>query len=110
MYICLFIILENVHAIYDVVWKSIEENNIIHRKITHSELHFNLTHAYYDLDGNLFNGDPLLIKNLNIILNENWNEILNDLGPSINSMIIEIINTVTAAYLKNIPENELFLD
>lgn len=58
---------------------------------------------------NLFNGDRILGDNMNLILNENWKEVLNDMRPSISSTVGQIIVTIINQIFELIPYSQFFI-
>ncbi|BES95612.1 Hypothetical protein NTJ_08421 [Nesidiocoris tenuis] len=58
---------------------------------------------------NLFNGDKLLGENMNLILNDNWREVLDDLRPSISTTVGEIILKILNQIFDIVPYSQFFI-
>ena len=58
---------------------------------------------------NLFNGDKALGDNMNMFLNENWQDILKELKPSITSALEQILETIINRIFAKVPYEELYL-
>lgn len=58
---------------------------------------------------NLFNGDKALGDNMNVFLNENWQDILNELRPSITLALEQILEAIINRILGKVPYKELYL-
>ncbi|XP_049773887.1 protein takeout-like [Schistocerca cancellata] len=58
-----------------------------------SKLEYNVTRAYIHLD-NLFNGDKLLGETTNRVLNENWQDLAKEVGPTIAEAIGEVMRQI----------------
>ncbi|KAL3270457.1 hypothetical protein HHI36_021004 [Cryptolaemus montrouzieri] len=59
---------------------------------------------------NLFNGDKTLGDQLNKFLNENWKDILVELGPGITEAVGGILKSIVGKFLQKTPINEIFPD
>lgn len=57
---------------------------------------------------NLFNGDKALGDNMNVFLNENWQDILKELKPAIIDAFVKIFQSVISGVFNKVPYNELF--
>lgn len=70
---------------------------------------FETTRFYMQLS-NLFNGDKLLGDNMNLFLNDNWQDILKELKPvtkdAFGKIFMSIINNVFA----KLPYKDMFLE
>lgn len=58
---------------------------------------------------NLFNGDKALGDNMNTFLNENSQDILNELKPSITSALEQILEAIINRIFAKVPYKELYL-
>jgi hypothetical protein len=58
----------------------------------------------------LFGGDDALNTNLNEVINENWRELLDDVGPSYNEAFLQIFTTIINRFLAKVSIAELFDD
>lgn len=45
---------------------------------------------------------------INQLLNENWQDVLNDLGAPIKETVTRIIESIVAKILERVPANEIF--
>ncbi|XP_017469407.1 PREDICTED: protein takeout-like [Rhagoletis zephyria] len=59
---------------------------------------------------NLFNGDPALGNNLNEFLNQNWQEVWNELQPSIHLAIADIVKNILHTLFKRFAYEDLYAD
>lgn len=71
-------------------------------KLRHSRLYVYLQ--------NLFNGDKALGDNMNLFINENWQDILQELKPALNDAMSGILMGVVSNVFSKFPYNELLLD
>ncbi|XP_058060766.1 protein takeout-like [Anopheles bellator] len=67
------------------------------------------TTRFYTELTNLFNGDKALGENMNMFLNENWQDILKELKPAIISSFAKVFRAIITNVFDNVPYNELFL-
>uniref|UniRef100_A0A182NCX8 Uncharacterized protein n=1 Tax=Anopheles dirus TaxID=7168 RepID=A0A182NCX8_9DIPT len=67
------------------------------------------TTRFYMQFTNLFNGDKALGDNMNVFLNENWEDILKELKPAIIGAFTKIFRAVISNVFENVPYDELFL-
>lgn len=66
------------------------------------------TSRFYMNFSNLFNGDKALGDNMNVFLNENWQDILKELKPAIIEAFVKIFQKVITDVFDKVPYNELF--
>jgi hypothetical protein len=71
------------------------------------EFHPKLMTSKFD---KLFGGDDALNTNLNEVINENWRELLDDVGPSYNEAFLQIFTTIINRFLAKVSIAELFDD
>lgn len=64
---------------------------------------------YINLE-NLFNGDKALSDNMNLFLNENWQDILQELKPSIQDAFSQIIGSLVNSVFAKVAYSDIFLD
>lgn len=53
----------------------------------------------------LFKGD-----NINRVLNDNWRDVIKELGPGIGRTFGSVVNSMMKGYLESTPYNEIFID
>ncbi|KAJ9577445.1 hypothetical protein L9F63_005946 [Diploptera punctata] len=58
---------------------------------------------------NLFNGNKLLGDNMNRFMNENWRDILKDVGPAVAEAVGEYIRLVLNSIYKSVPYEDVFI-
>lgn len=58
----------------------------------------------------MFNGDKALGDNMNLFLNENWEDILKELKPSITEALSQIFSALINAVFAKVPYNEIWND
>jgi tRNA A37 threonylcarbamoyltransferase TsaD len=80
-----------------------EKNGENYLKIHKPTLDFTLKKASFDF-GNLLNGDEKLGPEINQILNENWQDVLKDLGAPIQETVTTIIESIVSKILDKVPE------
>ncbi|XP_068086535.1 protein takeout [Anabrus simplex] len=68
---------------------------------------FKTSRSYINLD-NLFNGDKALGDNTNKFLNENWMDVIQELGPPVGEAIAQIISEILSGVLDVVPADEVF--
>ncbi|CAH0550088.1 unnamed protein product [Brassicogethes aeneus] len=93
---------------YDMNWKLVEKNNKQYAQIETYKLDMKLKRAYFHFE-NLFKGDKLLGDNMNMVLNDNWEEVMKEVGPGITHTIEVVVHNVVKAYLEQIPYREMFV-
>ena len=59
---------------------------------------------------NLFNGDKALGDNMNLFLNDNWQDILKELKPAITEAFAKVFMYVINGVFSHIPYDMLFAD
>lgn len=59
---------------------------------------------------NLFNGDKFLGDNMNTFLNENWKDVLADVGPTIGEAMAQVITIILSNIFQLVPYDEAFPD
>lgn len=57
---------------------------------------------------NLFNGDKFLGDNMNSFLNENWKDVLADVGPTIAKAMNQVLSTILTNIFQLVPYDEAF--
>nr|ADP65804.1 hypothetical protein [Locusta migratoria] len=89
---------------YELMKKDDGKEYLNPTKVTPS---FNSTQVYIQLD-NLFNGDKLLGDNTNKFLNENWREVVADVGPVLAQGLAEAVRQILAGIALQVPFHLLF--
>ncbi|XP_039277738.1 protein takeout-like [Nilaparvata lugens] len=102
------ITLVNLNATYSFDFNKEKRNGKDYIKVMSSKIKFDCSRLYFKLD-NLFNGDKLLGDNMNQFLDENWREVLNELGDPIAAPIAEIFTVILKGVVNEIPFDEVFL-
>jgi Haemolymph juvenile hormone binding protein (JHBP) len=64
---------------------------------------------YVQMD-NLFNGDKALGDNMNMFMNENWQDILNELKPAFSEAIGQILENIINNVFSKFAYSEAWLD
>lgn len=88
---------------YDVIKR--EKQEYMHPK--KGNIDYTTSRLYTNLE-NLFNGDRLLGPQTNKFLNENWEELSKDVGPSVTGALAEVIYSLTKNVCQLVPYNEIF--
>lgn len=94
---------------YKAFWNLKKIKSKEHIDITKHTLEVTFEGARFHFD-NLFEGDKILGENMNNILNENWKDVVAELGGGIGNTIGVIINSILQAYFSAVPYNEIFID
>ncbi|XP_044740771.1 protein takeout-like [Chrysoperla carnea] len=99
-----------VNGVYTMHFKYslFEKNGVKYGKIHDDSIEYHIKRAYFYLD-NLFNGNKQLSEQMNQILDDNWNEVLKDLGPAITTAVSAIVKQIFTAVLDHVPYDEIFL-
>lgn len=87
--------------------KAVEKNGKRYLTVDDSLLKFKVSHITMNFE-NLFNGDQKLSETMNAFLNDNWNEILTELRPSLQETISQILISIISGTFAKIPYNEIF--
>ncbi|CAH0557643.1 unnamed protein product [Brassicogethes aeneus] len=94
--------------IYDTYWTFVEKNSQQFAKINNTKLDMKLKRAHFNFE-NLFNGDKLLGDNMNKVLNDNWEDVMKEIGPGITHTLDVVATSILKAYFENIPYEEMFV-
>ncbi|XP_046684382.1 protein takeout-like [Homalodisca vitripennis] len=100
--------LENVKAKILILGKSMKKNGQEHMDVDKFNLHFTTKKLHMNLE-NLFNGDKALGDNMNIFLNENWQDILKELQPSIEEALGQTFKAIANRIFHKVPMNQITL-
>lgn len=100
--------IENMDMIVKFKPKVITKNGKNYIQTDKFSLTFTTSRLSIQLD-NLFNGDKLLGDNMNSFLNENWQDILGELKPSISYAVEKILESIANRIFAKVPYNLLFL-
>uniref|UniRef100_A0AAU6SHK8 Protein takeout-like protein n=1 Tax=Maconellicoccus hirsutus TaxID=177089 RepID=A0AAU6SHK8_MACHI len=85
----------------------LKENGKNYARITNSTLPYKIGGMYINLE-NLFNGDKLLGENMNRFLNENWRDIIKEVGPAVADALTEVFRATMGAMADLVPFEYLF--
>ncbi|XP_974890.2 protein takeout isoform X1 [Tribolium castaneum] len=83
-----------------------QKNDIEYLKFVDPQIDFTLTRAYFNFE-NILNGNQELGSEINQLLNENWQDVLNDLGAPIKETVTRIIESIVSKILERVPANEI---
>ncbi|XP_047108046.1 protein takeout-like [Schistocerca piceifrons] len=72
-----------------------------------SDIKYEMSRAYMYLD-NLFDGDKLLGDNTNQFLNENWQEVVKEIGPALAEALSQVVTLVLSGIAGLVPYDEVF--
>ncbi|KAJ8970834.1 hypothetical protein NQ317_000707 [Molorchus minor] len=98
------------HYQYDAVYTLDTVNGEEHIVISDDDkLTFKLKRAIFQLD-NLFNGDAVLGGQMNKFLNENWSEVIDEIGGAISQTVRAIIRVIGTSIFSQLSFKDLFLD
>ncbi|XP_052866956.1 protein takeout-like [Anopheles cruzii] len=90
------------------VGKLVDKNGKQFFQVEKSKANFDTSRFYMDFT-NLFNGDKALGDNMNVFLNENWQDILKELKPAIAAAFTKIFEAVVSNVFNKVPYSELYL-
>lgn len=93
---------------YDFDWKSIQKNGVEYIEIVNPVVKFDLETAHFQFD-NLFNGDKTLGDQMNKFINENWSEVMKEVGGGIAKTLSTILTSLVKGYIEAVPFNEVVL-
>ncbi|XP_053667171.1 uncharacterized protein LOC128716272 [Anopheles marshallii] len=88
--------------------KLVDRNGKQFYQVEKFKVHFDTSRFYMDFS-NLFNGDRALGDNMNVFLNDNWQDILKELKPAISAAFTKIFDAVVSNVFNKVPYNELYL-
>lgn len=100
--------IENMNLVLKFKPRVITKNGKNYIQTDKFSLTFTTTRLTIQLD-NLFNGDKLLGDNMNSFLNENWQDILGELQPSISYAMEKILESIANRIFAKVPYDSLFL-
>lgn len=103
------LVFDNVNLIVRYKPRIVEKKGKTYIQTDKFVLDFNTTRLHIKLD-NLFNGDKALGDNMNLFLNENWQDILNELKPSVKFAIEELFKGIINRIFLRIPYNDIFIE
>lgn len=89
--------------------KIIQKNGKEYLQAEKFKFGFDVSRLYMSFE-DLFNGDKALGDNMNLFLNENWQDILKELKPSINDALAQIFAALINAVFAKVPYNEIWID
>jgi Haemolymph juvenile hormone binding protein (JHBP) len=99
---------DGVDIMYKFNSSAVLKNGKTYLNIKNYKIDFTATRFYMDLD-NLFNGDKALSDNMNLFLNENWEELLKELKPRIAEVFGEIVTQIVNNVFARRPYKDHFL-
>lgn len=99
--------MENCHIQLKWTGKLVEKSGKQFYQLDKLKATFDTTRFYMQFS-NLFNGDKALGDNMNMFLNDNWQDILKELKPSIISAFVQIFQRVITNVFDKVPYAELF--
>ncbi|KAJ8939708.1 hypothetical protein NQ318_009808 [Aromia moschata] len=73
------------------------------------QLTFDLRKAEFHLD-NLFNGDKVLGPQMNAFLNENWKDVINEIGGAISHTVESLVRAIATGVFDKISYADLFTE
>ncbi|XP_049286339.1 uncharacterized protein LOC125765363 [Anopheles funestus] len=89
--------------------KLVDRNGKQFYQVDKFKVHFDTSRFYMDFS-NLFNGDKALGDNMNVFLNDNWQDILKELKPAISAAFTKIFEAVVTNVFNKVPYNELYME
>ncbi|KAG8316141.1 protein takeout-like [Homalodisca vitripennis] len=101
------ITLLNMNITYKFDYKIEKIKGQDHLKITSTKLDFDTSRMFVHLE-NLFNGDRLLGEALHRFLDENWREVVKELGPAVGDAIGSVFKLIFTNIASVVPYKDLF--
>ncbi|XP_021925168.1 protein takeout-like [Zootermopsis nevadensis] len=101
------LVLKGVDVKINYNFETVRRKDKIYGQPRDFKLYFDIQDMTIHLD-NLFNGDKFLGDNMNTFLNENWRELLKELGPGIGEAISKVVSTILANIFELVPYDEAF--
>lgn len=110
-YIYYYLLLFSVDSlfIYDYFYDLYKKNGREYMKTKDTNFDFTVKRAYLKFE-NLFGGNPVLGKEIDKLLIENWKEVLDEMKPSLNDFYNKVTTQILELYVKKVPYDEIFLD
>ncbi|GLG97779.1 Protein takeout [Gryllus bimaculatus] len=78
-------------------------------KVVDKNIEFDASQAHFTFE-NLFDGDERLRANVRRVVNENWRQVIEDIGPPVVSAIGEVVTQLLKGFVSAVPYDELFPD
>nr|XP_023021416.1 uncharacterized protein LOC111509817 [Leptinotarsa decemlineata] len=98
------------HYQYDFEFSTERINGIDHLVVLDNDvLKFELEGAKIRLD-NLFDGDKVLGEQMNTFLNDNWKDVIDELGGAVSQTVRSLGRNIASRIFKKVPYKELILD
>lgn len=101
--------LDNLKINIKYTLRSTVKNNKVYVQTTKFRFTFDTERLHMYLE-NLFNGDKALSDNMNLFLNENWQDIFQELKPSIEDAFSQIVNSLLNSVFAKVPYSDFYLD
>ncbi|XP_046979721.1 protein takeout-like [Schistocerca americana] len=101
------LIADNIDALLDLKGVPLEKDGHTHADIKDFKFSFETKKMTFDFS-NLFNGDKALGDNMNKFLNENWEEILKELKPSIEEAFGLAFKDIANNVFHKVPYTDVF--
>ncbi|XP_063224140.1 protein takeout-like [Bacillus rossius redtenbacheri] len=89
---------------YDLYKK---DDGLEYIKLTDNEFNFDVSQVFFHFE-NLFNGDKALGDNMNVFLNENWQEVLKEIKPVVTEVVRSIISKILTQIAERVSYDNLF--
>ncbi|KAL1137935.1 hypothetical protein AAG570_009630, partial [Ranatra chinensis] len=94
---------------YKHSWGLVQRKGKEYMEFTEGEIIFKTGRTYFDLQ-NLFNGDKLLGENMNMFLNQHWEEVIKELGPVVAEAVSKIFSLMLSNIAQLVPYSEIYPD
>ncbi|EFA05096.1 Protein takeout-like Protein [Tribolium castaneum] len=101
------IVLDNVKCLHTFYMKQYQKKEKTHFRVTNSTLDVNPQHVTLQFN-NLYNGDKFLESNLNVVMNENWREVYQELKPLLEEGFTRVFAALFDSVLRRVPVSDLF--
>ncbi|XP_063926606.1 circadian clock-controlled protein daywake-like [Zophobas morio] len=97
----------NFYSNYSSVYDEVVRNNKTYYTTASTKMHSDVEHAHFQID-NLFDGNKELGDNLNMVINDNWREVADDLKPEYNEVVRQILTGMMEKVWGKISLEEFF--
>nr|CAD7396621.1 unnamed protein product [Timema cristinae] len=94
--------------VYSFDFEEVKKNGLTYIALKNSHVDINFGQANIHLE-NLFNGDKLLGDNMNTFLNENWRDVVDDVGPAFTQSLAELMGNIFSGVFGLVSVEEAFI-
>ncbi|GLV34321.1 uncharacterized protein CBL_00249 [Carabus blaptoides fortunei] len=100
---------ENMDNTHRMEYETVKKDGKEYIEIKKTQMSYTTTRLWIDLR-NLFNGNLILGKAMNEVLNENWSAVNKDINPYFGNAVGEVYSQVIQEFFNKVPINDMFSD